>query len=213
MEHKTVSLADQVFERLESDILSGKYAKGDVLTELKLSETLGVSRTPVREALRRLLDEHLIEEGSKGYVVRGVGKNDLIDIYNIRMKIEGMAAVYAANNITEEQAAELIETVDLQDFYANKKDPHKIREMDSRFHELLYRASGSTVLFDTLMPLHKKVQKFRKISVQSNSRANRSVVEHRTILEAVLAHDGDRAGLLMIEHVENALQHILEEQE
>ena len=62
MEYKTISLADQVFERLEADILSGKYQRGEVITELRLCAELGVSRTPVREALRRLLQEHLIEE-------------------------------------------------------------------------------------------------------------------------------------------------------
>ena len=66
MEHKTISLADQVFEKLETDILSGVYQKGELLTELKLCEELGVSRTPIREALRRLSQEHIIEESAKG---------------------------------------------------------------------------------------------------------------------------------------------------
>ena len=80
MEHRTISLADQVFERLETDILSGKYQKGEVLTEAKLSAELGVSRTPVREALRRLQAEHIIEEGAKGMVVMGISKKDLEDM-------------------------------------------------------------------------------------------------------------------------------------
>ncbi len=66
LEHKTHTLADQVFERLETDILSGKYARGDVLVEMELCQELGVSRTPVREALRRLQQEHLVEEYGKG---------------------------------------------------------------------------------------------------------------------------------------------------
>lgn len=72
IEHKTVSLADQVFEHLETDILSGKYQRGEVLTESKLSLELGVSRTPIREALRRLEQEHIIEESGKGAVVLGI---------------------------------------------------------------------------------------------------------------------------------------------
>ena len=66
MEYRTVSLADQVFERLENDILSGKYQRGEIITELQLCSELGVSRTPVREALRRLFQEHLIEDSPKG---------------------------------------------------------------------------------------------------------------------------------------------------
>ena len=69
IEHKTISLADQVFEHLENDILSGKYQRGEILTESKLSAELGVSRTPIREALRRLEQEHIIEESGKGSVV------------------------------------------------------------------------------------------------------------------------------------------------
>ena len=71
MNHKTVSLADQVFERLESDILLGKYTRGQYLTELALVEDLGVSRTPIREALRRLEQEHVIEISSRGILVLG----------------------------------------------------------------------------------------------------------------------------------------------
>ena len=66
IEHKTISLADQVFDHLENDILSGKYQRGEILTESKLSTELGVSRTPIREALRRLEQEHIIEESGKG---------------------------------------------------------------------------------------------------------------------------------------------------
>ena len=86
MQHKTVSLADQVFEHLETDILSGKYARGEILTESKLSAELGVSRTPIREALRRLEQEHIIEESGKGSIVIGITENDLIDIFLIREK-------------------------------------------------------------------------------------------------------------------------------
>ena len=83
IEHKTISLADQVFEHLETDILSGKYQKGETLTESKLSLELGVSRTPIREALRRLEQEHLIEEAPKGVVVVGIGEKDLADIFEL----------------------------------------------------------------------------------------------------------------------------------
>ena len=78
LEHKTISLADQVFEHLESDILSGKYQRGEILTESKLSAQLGVSRTPIREALRRLEQEHIIEESGKGSVVIGISEKDLV---------------------------------------------------------------------------------------------------------------------------------------
>ena len=95
-QHKTISLADQVFERLEGEILGGKYQPGELLTEARLTEDLGVSRTPVREALRRLEQEHIVELSSKGILVLGVTEKDICDIYAIRLRIEGMAAAAAA---------------------------------------------------------------------------------------------------------------------
>ncbi|MDR9824827.1 GntR family transcriptional regulator, partial [Vibrio sp. FNV 38] len=81
-EFRTTSLADQVFEKLENDIILGVYPRGEVLTELKLVEQLGVSRTPIREALRRLEQERLISDTGKGSVVMGITEEDLLDIMN-----------------------------------------------------------------------------------------------------------------------------------
>ena len=142
LDHRTISLADQVFEQLENDILIGKYQRGDVLTELKLSESLGVSRTPIREALRRLEQEHLIEDTNKGSVVLGITEEDLKDIYTIRLNIEGIAAYRAAERITDEQIKELRDLIDLQEFYATKNDADHIKGVDNHFHELVYKFSG-----------------------------------------------------------------------
>ncbi|MBQ9735486.1 MAG: GntR family transcriptional regulator [Clostridia bacterium] len=207
--HKNISLADQVFEHLEADILGGKYARGESLTEMKLCADLGVSRTPIREALHRLAQEHLVEISAKGVIVLGVTDKDLVDIYDIRLAVEGMAAARAATLATEEQIAELKETVDLQEFYSAKHDAEHIRLMDSRFHKLIYDFSGSIVLHDMLTPLHTKAQKYRKTSVENSSRADASVAEHRAIFDAIVAHDADAAEQAMILHVANARNHIL----
>jgi DNA-binding GntR family transcriptional regulator len=208
IEHKTVSLADQVFEHLENDILSGKYNRGDILTESKLSVELGVSRTPIREALRRLEQEHIIEETGKGSVVIGITEKDLKDIFLIREKLECLAASLAAQNRTEEQLAELKETLELQEFYLEKRDAERIKHMDNKFHKTLYMLSGSMSFYDTLVPLHKKIQKYRKAAVESKSRAVASVEEHRRIYEAIAAYDVELASKYAGEHVNNAYAHI-----
>ena len=209
MEHKTISLADQVFERLEQEILSGVYQRGEILTEMRLCADLDVSRTPVREALRRLEQEHIIEISGKGIVVLGVTEQDLHDIYDIRREIEGDAAAKAAERITDEELAELRSVIELQEFYVSKKDAEHIRALDSQFHTLIYRFTGSAVYYDTLMPLHKKVQKHRKKSVENNSRAQSSLAEHRKIFDAIEARDPHNARRAMIAHVENARNHII----
>ena len=208
MEHKTVSLADQVFEHLETDILGGKYQRGDILTENKLSEILGVSRTPIREALRRLQQENLIIETGKGSLVLGISEKDLCDIYLIREQLEGLAAKMAAESASEEDINELKSALELQEFYLAKSNSEQIRGMDNKFHELLYKISGSHVFYNTLLPLHKKVQKYRKASIQSGSRAAQSVDEHRKILNAIIARDGDLAAKYTAEHAKNAYNHI-----
>ncbi|MBP3436940.1 MAG: GntR family transcriptional regulator [Clostridia bacterium] len=210
MEHKTISLADQVFERLESDILTGVYPRGEILTEMKLVSDLGVSRTPVREAVKRLEQEHLIEVSPKGIVVQGIVLQDLLDIFEIRFRIEGMAAAEAAKRITDEELAELKEMVDLQCYYVEKHDAEHIKYMDSRFHQLIYHFSGSRIYEDTLYPLHKKVQKYRRASVESRSRALQSAAEHMAIYEALAAHDSQKTEEMMIRHIENAKKHIVE---
>lgn len=209
IEHKTISLADQVFDHLENDILSGKYQRGEVLTESKLCAEMGVSRTPIREALRRLEQEHIIEETGKGSVVIGINEKDLEDIFLIRKSLECMAASLAAKNRTDEQLKDLKEALEFQEFYLNKNDPDQIKLMDNRFHETLYKLSGSTTFYDTLVPLHKKIQKYRRASVENSSRAAASVAEHRKIYEAIEAKNSAAAAKYASEHVENAYRHIM----
>ena len=209
MEHLSISLADQVFERLEAEILSGNYQRGEILTEMKLVADLGVSRTPIREALHRLEQEHIIANTQKGFLVVGVTQQDLMDIFAIRVRIEGTASRMAAERITDEQLAELRETLELQEFYVPRHDADHIKIYDSKFHQLIYRFSGSSVFYDTLMPLHKKVQKFRKASVENESRAIQSAAEHRAIFEAIEAHDADLAEQRTVAHISNAADHIL----
>lgn len=206
--HKTVSLADQVFEHIERDILSGKYERGEIITESKLSAELGVSRTPIREALRRLEQEHLIEESGKGSIVIGISEKDLEDIFIIRKQLECLAASMAAKNHTDEQLAELKETLELQEFYVTKADTEHVKYMDNKFHRILYKLTGSTVFYDTLVPLHRKIQKYRRASLQSKSRATESVLEHRRVYEAIASRDGDLAAKTVLEHIENAYNHI-----
>lgn len=206
----SVSLADRVFERLERDIIAGVYPKGEVLTELRLVDELGVSRTPIREALRRLAGERLIEETPKGSIVLGITRRDLEDILNMRVRIEGLIAYYAAQNRTEEQLSEMRHTVELQEYYVSKRDIPHVVEMDSRFHEMLFTMADHPMLADALRPMHRKIMKFRRESVDILSRAERSVGEHRGLYEAIAAGACDRAESLMTHHVDNARQSILD---
>ena len=205
---KSISLADQVFEKLESDIISGVYPRGEVLTELKLVEQLNVSRTPIREALRRLEQERLIRDSGKGSVVLGITLEDLEDIMDIRLRCEGLAAFYAAKNRTEADAKRLRQLCDLQYFYFEKGDLDRMRELDDAFHEDIYEISGRTVLMDTLRPLHRKTQRYRRNSLASRQKT--SIDEHRDIGAAICEGTAELAETLMGRHIANAKTTMIE---
>ena len=121
-----------------------------------LAAVLVVSRTPIREALRRLAQERLIADTGKGSVVLGITAEDLVDIMDIRCKIEGLASYYAAKNAAPEGLARLQHILDLQEFYFEKRDAEHLREMDDQFHDIICDMSGHAVISDTLVPLHRK---------------------------------------------------------
>lgn len=206
---RSVSLADQVFEKLEDDIITGVYPRGEILTELKLVEQLGVSRTPIREALRRLEQERLIEDCSKGSVVLGITTEDLEDIMNIRQRIEGLAAYYATKNLTPESAKRFKQISDLQDFYYEKQDMDNLRKMDDAFHEAIYELSGRTVIRDTLQPLHHKTQRYRRISMADPQRVENTMREHKAMYEAIVSGNAELAAELTEKHIENAKIHMI----
>lgn len=210
IDKRTASLEEQVTETLEAEILTGKLAAGASLTEQSLSVRLGVSRTPIRAALHTLAEEGLINLiPNKGAVVVGVTREDLIDIYRIRMRLEGLASALAAQRISPEELATLHESVELAEFYISKNDAEHLKELDTQFHAIIYRASGNRMLNKTLSELHRNITSYRKMSLAVPGRLERSVGEHREILAAIEERDAERADRLTSAHVEAALVNML----
>ena len=209
MEYKPVSLADQIYEQLENDIITGVYPRGEVLTEMRLVEQLGVSRTPIREALRRLEQERLIKDTGKGSVVLGITLEDLIDIMNIRQRVEGLAAYYATKNMTPEGLDKLRQLNDLQDFYYTRKDAARQSQMDDLFHDAIYEMSQRTIIRDTLQPLHRKTMRYRKISLEDPTRLGLSIQEHKDIFNAMAAGNAELAEELTVQHILHAKNNMM----
>lgn len=209
-EFKSTSLADQVFEQLENDVIMGVYPKGEILTELKLVDQLGVSRTPIREALRRLEQERLIEDTGKGSVVLGITEEDLEDIMNIREHVEALACYYAAINASADDIQDLKHTMELQEFYAARNDIEHLRQMDDRFHDSICNMSMRNVIRDTLIPLHRKTRRYRKLSFEIVGRPGKSLKEHWQIYQAIADRDADKASYLMAQHIKLAKDNMIE---
>lgn len=210
VDNRTASLEEGVTAILEEEILSGKLVAGTSLTEQSLSKRLGVSRTPVRAALHTLAEEGLIDlVPNRGAVVVGVTREDLVDIYQIRMRLEGLASATAAVRISGEDLAALRESVELSEFYIRKNDTEHLKELDTQFHAIIYRASGNRMLNKTLSELHRNITAYRKMSLSVPGRLERSVREHREILEAIEARDSERADRLTSRHIAAALENML----
>lgn len=213
VDNKFISLEEQVFAELEEEILTGALPRGTALGEIALSERLGVSRTPVRSAIHRLAEDGLVETvANKGAVVVGITKEDLIDIYRIRVRLEGLASSIAAEKIDADGLRTLRESVELSEFYLKAfqgKDTDRLKELDSEFHETIYRATGNRLLCKTLSELHRKIKIYRKLSLSVPGRLERSVLEHREILTAIENGDSREADRLTSLHIERALDNLI----
>lgn len=203
------SLRGRVFNKIREDILSGKYNQKEELKETSIGNELGVSRTPVREALRQLELEGLVNIiPNKGAYVTGISAKDIHDIYIVRSYLEGLCARWACENITKEQMEALEEVIYLSDFHAKKEHREQLVELDNKFHELLYEASDSKILYHVLSDYHHYVQRVRKVTLSSVERAIQSNQEHTAIVEAIRQRNGELAENLAHEHMMNTIKNI-----
>lgn len=206
----TKSLEEQVYSSLEEAIINGDYSRGDSLTEMSLCKKMGVSRTPVRSALHRLSEEGLIEVvPNRGAVVIGVTEEDLTDAYKIRMRLEGLASSMAGERMTDADKKKLKETVDLSEFYLSKGDTDKLKELDTEFHKIIYKATGNRTLCKILSEIHRNIRSYRKLSLCVPGRLECSIKEHREIYNAIERGDSDEADRLTSLHLEQAMKNTL----
>ena len=211
LDYKSVSLANQVFETIERNIVNGVYPAGSILSESKLSEELGVSRTPIREALTKLEVEKLISTSAAGTIVLGITKYDVEDMFFVKKQLEPFAFRLAADNISDEALDKLRNIIEQQEFYAMKKDTEATRNLDTQFHDIIYSQAKSPVLFSILSPNHHKLLKFRKDSLEKSDRILHSVEEHTALYEALKERDGEKAEKLMREHIEHTYENLKKE--
>ncbi len=211
-EHQEHSLGGRVFQKIRTDILKGRYKESDELRENAIGKELGVSRTPVREALRQLELEGLVTiVPNRGAYVTGISHKDVWDIYVIRSFLEGLCARWAAEHITDEQLEGLEEILLLSEFQINREsgfNTDQVTALDGRFHAALYEASGSRMLSRVLTDFHNYVQVARKTSFVSEERARRSIREHRQILRAIRDRDAETAEQLANEHIMHVMQNL-----
>ena len=208
IDYKSLSLANQVYQQIEKNILSGVYKAGEIISESKLSEELGVSRTPIREAIARLENDKLIGITPSDTVVLGITDEDVADMFAVKRALEPMVVKMAAMNISDEDLAKLKEILDQQEFYQEKKNIEKVRNLDTQFHDIIYSASGSPIFQAVLSPIHHKLMKYRKDSLTNEGRSRYSIEEHVKIYEAIQAGNQEKIEELVLKHVDQAYKSI-----
>lgn len=203
------SLGQNVFWEVREGILLGKYKKEEELRETAIGKAMGVSRTPVREAMRQLELEGLVNIiPNKGAYVVGLSTQDMQDIYEMRFLLEGMCARRAALSISENQLEKLEEVIYLSEFHLRREHIEQVAELDGIFHTFIYESCGSKMLEHALGDYLYYLKQVRKAGLACSGRAIRSIEEHRSILNAIKAHDGDLAEKAAGLHIRNTINNI-----
>lgn len=197
-------LREVIFETLRNAIITGELKPGERLMEVQLAEKMGVSRTPVREAIRKLELEGLVEMlPRKGAHVADLSIKDIMDVLEVRASLDGLATALAAERIKPEQVKELkhVQTQFLQ--YVEKQNLQGTIKKDVEFHDIIYRCSGNEKLIQIANNLREQVYRFRVIYLKDYISPKEIVKEHAEILEAVTERDMEKARRIAEEHIKN----------
>jgi DNA-binding GntR family transcriptional regulator len=198
-------LRELVFESLREAIINQQLEPGERMMEIQMAEEMGVSRTPVREAIRKLeLEGLVVMVPRKGAYVAGLSLKDVADVFEIRRALEGLAAELAVDRITDDELEKLERYLVKIGEEIERGDLNKVVETDTDFHTLLYQASRNQRLSQIINNLREQIQRFRATSLSQPGRMKEAVEEHRKIVEAISSRDGETARRLAQEHIENA---------
>ena len=198
-------LREIVFETLRGAIIDGTLKPGERLMEVQLADDMGVSRTPVREAIRKLeLEGLVLMIPRKGAYVSGISSKDIADVFEVRASLESLAASLAAERITEQELEDLNRFMVEVTINAEVGDLEKVIQSDTDFHEQIYHASRNNRLVQIINNLRDQIQRFRSASLSHPGRIKETLEEHKRLLEAISERNIVRASSLAREHIENA---------
>ena len=203
-------LREAVCETLRDAIRKGILEPGERLMEVQLAEELGISRTPVREAIRKLEQEgYVIMMPRRGTYVSDISTNDVKEIFEIRSALESLAAGLAARRIEPEELETLQNLLMEIEGYIAKNDIEKIVETDIKFHGLLYKVSRNERLVNIISNLKEQLARFRTLSMSYPGRLQETLEEHSEMVEAIANGDVSAARDAAEHHMERAEKTLL----
>jgi DNA-binding GntR family transcriptional regulator len=199
---ENLTLWQRVYDHLREEILAGHLKPGAELAEVALSEQLGVSRGPLREAIGRLAAEGLVTvRPRRGAVVRSLSKEEFLELYQVREALETMAVRLAVPRLAADDYATLQGLIETMARHAERGEVAEFFEANVAFHGHLFAASGNEKLVELYRQLLGQMGRYRLRSLTLRGNLQRSVAEHAAILRAAKRGDAERAAHLMSEHV------------
>ncbi|HIZ21368.1 MAG TPA: GntR family transcriptional regulator [Candidatus Blautia faecigallinarum] len=204
-------LRDVVFNTLRQAILKGELKPGERLMELTLAERLGVSRTPIREAMRKLeLEGLVVMIPRRGAQVANITEKDLNDVLEVRIVLENMAIEKACKRMTEEQMDKLVKAArEFEDTMADGNLVH-LAEADVAFHEIIYQASDNRRLIQVLNNLREQIYRYRVEYLKEEETRKLLVKEHEELCQAIRERNVEKACEISFRHIENQRMAIIE---
>ncbi|MBX5436423.1 MAG: GntR family transcriptional regulator [Alicyclobacillaceae bacterium] len=195
-------ISDRIRQLIRQRILDGTYKAGQRLLETDLAKEFRVSRTPIRDALRRLDGEGLVEIiPRKGVVVTGMSPDEVLDMFELRMVLETLAVRRACQRITPDMVRTLQEILDQMDRARRDNLEDELSNLHIQFHQMIHQAAGSPRLYDMLSSLTDAIRRFSKNTYRVSGRDQQAMLEHRQILKAIVDKDEERAAELTRQHI------------
>jgi len=208
---RSASLASAAQQEIERLILDGELQPGEKLTEMTLSERLGVSRGPIREAFRMLEEAGLLrQEKNRGVFVRDIAPGEAAEIYDLRAAMDELVGRRLAEQITEAQAKTLAKLVEQMERAARTRDADAYYRLNLQFHDLLVEYAGNRKLASIYRKLVKELALARRRNLASSQVLPHSAAEHRRILDAILSRDPEAAAHAMFEHAMHSKDRMLQ---
>lgn len=187
-------LREIVYEELKMQILTGKIVPGTRMMEVELAEDMGVSRTPIREAIRKLEKDGLVTiEPRKGAYASQISTDDMVDILEVRQNMEGLAAFFAASRMRPEQLHVLREVEEAYNKAVEEGNTADMIRYDSKFHRLIVESSNNKTLIKMVEQLQEMVLRFRYIYYDDFKRAEKMPEEHQMIVDAIAKNNSEAA--------------------
>ncbi|MFQ3264974.1 MAG: DNA-binding GntR family transcriptional regulator [Colwellia sp.] len=194
--------ADKLISQITQDITSGNLKPGDQLEESFLAEKFGVSRTPIREAIRAMVRLGLLEAiPRKGVIVRILNTKELLDLFEVAAGLEGMASRLAASSLTDEHAEVIISKLENCKVAAENQDKVQYSIANIEFHAAIHEATNNHWLIEQLQNIGIHINAYRSLPYNVRGRLSKSIEEHSAICQAILTGEGNKASELMRDHM------------